>query len=70
VTERPELPVSIGLLVAAVAIGLLVALIISPDWIERITGGAPDRGNSGFEWSLALAAIFVFWRLCLKRPSE
>jgi hypothetical protein len=69
-TERSGLPVSVGLLAAVVAIGLLAALITLPDWIEKITGGMPDGGNSGFEWALALAAIFAFWRLCLQRPSE
>jgi hypothetical protein len=59
-TEGCRLRSSIELLAALVAIGVLAALVISPDWIERTIGLAPDGGDFGFEWDLALGAIVMF----------
>jgi hypothetical protein len=56
----PRLRFTLELLTAAVAIVFLVASLISPDWIERITDFAPDNDSGGFEWGLSLGAVAVF----------
>ena len=56
----PRLRFSLELLTAILAIVFLLASIISPDWIERTTGFAPDDDSGGFEWGLSLGAAAVF----------
>ena len=59
-TWAPKIRFTLELLAAIVAIVFLVASLISPDWIERTTGFAPDDDSGGFEWGLSLAAVAVF----------
>ena len=59
-TWAPKIRFTLELLTAVVAIVFLVASLISPDWIERTTGFAPDDDSGGFEWGLSLAAVAVF----------
>jgi hypothetical protein len=59
-TWAPKIRFTLELLTAIVAIVFLVASLISPDWIERTTGFAPDDDSGGFEWGLSLAAVAVF----------
>jgi hypothetical protein len=33
--------------------GIFVATCVSPDWIERISGAAPDNGSGESEWGIA-----------------
>jgi hypothetical protein len=51
---------SIELLTAVLAIALLAASLMSPDWIEKTLGLAPDSGDGGAEWGLSFAATAVF----------
>ena len=48
------------LFVAIVAITFLTASLISPDWIERTIGFAPDNGDGSVEWGASFAAAAVF----------
>jgi hypothetical protein len=59
-TWVPKILFTLELLIAIVAIVFLVASLISPDWIERTTGLAPDNDSGGFEWGLSLGAVAVF----------
>jgi hypothetical protein len=59
-TWAPKVRFTLELLTAIVAIVFLVASLISPDWIERTTGFAPDDDSGGFEWGLSLGAVAVF----------
>ena len=59
-TWAPRIRFTLELLTAIVAIVFLAASLISPDWIERTTGFAPDDDSGGFEWGLSLAAVAVF----------
>ena len=56
----PKIRFTLELLTAVLAIVFLVASLISPDWIERTTGFAPDDDSGGFEWGLSLGAVAVF----------
>ena len=42
--------------VALIAVMLLIASIVSPDWVETLTGASPDNGDGGVEWGAALVA--------------
>ena len=63
-TQRPQLRfwIDTGLgLISAVA---LVMTVTMPDWIERIFGLEPDRGDGSTEWGLAISlavATVVFF---------
>jgi hypothetical protein len=59
-TWAPRIRFTLELLAAIAAIVFLVASLISPDWIERTTGFAPDDDSGGFEWGLSLGAVAVF----------
>jgi hypothetical protein len=59
-TWAPKIRFTLELLTAVVAIVFLPASLISPDWIERTTGFAPDNDSGGFEWGLSLGAVAVF----------
>ncbi|MBV9286835.1 MAG: hypothetical protein JO288_03265 [Hyphomicrobiales bacterium] len=59
-TKRFQLRLAIEFAVTLAAIALLMAAIGCPDWIERTIGFAPDQGDGGFEWGLALAAVTAF----------
>jgi hypothetical protein len=45
---------------AIAAIVFLVASLISPDWIERVFGFAPDNEDGSVEWGASAIAVAVF----------
>ena len=45
---------------AFIAVAFLTASLISPDWIEKIFGFAPDGGDGATEWSTSFGAVVVF----------
>jgi hypothetical protein len=59
-TWAPKIRFTLELITGIFAIVFLVASLISPDWIERTTGFAPDNDSGGFEWGLSLGAVAVF----------
>jgi hypothetical protein len=54
----PSLRFRIEIALGALSAVMLVATMISPDWIERISGMAPDGGDGSAEWG-ATAAFAV-----------
>lgn len=64
-----QLPVrrsTVGFAVAAVTIGLTIAAIVWPDWVEVLTGYSPDAGSGQLEWGppivlLAVCALITMW---------
>ena len=44
---------------ASVSLGLTVATVFVPDWIERLFDSAPDNGSGEVEAGIALAFLAV-----------
>jgi hypothetical protein len=55
-----KLRLAIEFSIAAAAIIFLAASLVSPDWIEKTLGVAPDNGDGGIEWGAAFVAAAVF----------
>jgi hypothetical protein len=51
---------SVEILAAIAAIAFLLASAISPDWIERVFGFAPDNDDGSVEWGASIIAVAVF----------
>jgi hypothetical protein len=52
---------SFEILAAIVAIAFLLASLISPDWMERAFGFAPDNDDGSVEWGASAIAVAVFF---------
>ena len=59
-TSLAKIRLSVEVLAAIAAILFLLASLISPDWIERISGFAPDNDDGGAEWGASAFAVAVF----------
>ena len=58
-THRHPRPVFMLHTVLAVITALLATLtILWPDWIEALSGVAPDRHNGSFEWFIVVGLAF------------
>jgi hypothetical protein len=51
---------SVEVFTALAAIAFLLASLISPDWIERVFGFAPDNDDGSAEWDASVIAVAVF----------
>jgi len=61
--SRPPLRFWIEIILGAATAIMLVATLIWPDWIERISGMAPDGGDGSAEWggTAVLAGLTVIF---------
>lgn len=43
----------------AIALGLFVATLVAPSWIEELTGFEPDSGTGELEWLVAVVFLVL-----------
>jgi hypothetical protein len=49
----------------AIALGLFVLTLVSPSWIEELTGFEPDAGSGELEWLVAVVFLVAALGLAL-----
>lgn len=63
---------TVGFAVAAATIGLTIAAIVWPDWVEVLTGHSPDAGSGRLEWAApfvlgVVSALTTMWSVFTRR---
>ena len=63
---------TVGFAVAAVTMGLTIAAIVWPDWVEVLTGHSPDAGSGLLEWAapivlIPVCALITMWSELTRR---
>ncbi len=54
---RRRLRIEVAL--TAIALGLFALTLVSPSWIEQLTGVEPDAGSGEVEWLMAVVFLIV-----------
>lgn len=63
---------TVGFAVAAATVGLTVAAMVWPDWVEVRTGHSPDAGSGLLEWAApfvlgVVSALISMWSVFTRR---